>query len=485
VSHDGFIVCIPICIGGQIDSQTVKWSSQASTQGKKEGKMKEIPINNKFKVIKLFLGGVSYDEIAQQAGIAKGSVVNIINEFRDGYLPAPPGMAEYIDELRHVAVDLKKHATTITQLELYLKIHVKLKEMGVGDDQVEMWLDICQGIASPTVSNNQFVAAALELAEATSKNGPGYKSVVQDYSEKLKLGEILDAENQQKKEEIVEHEHELKEKKEQAAKELDSINKAMVTAQENFAKQKSELKAELKQYLAENQLDWQKANAAVALLNSGLTGEGLNQGEVDDLSKQIAAAGSLLAVTKQLKEKKDALDSEVGQLGQDKDALASSVEKLGNVNQKLCSSIFKKGQEKEQLDAEIETRTSLVNELRQTMSLMADDLYVAHLIITFLFNPSRLSSHDLDQLVALMVGLREKRLGVGPKQVKDASGNIICECQMPEIRSSVDADHVDTDQVREQLAFYLMPLVKDKFVSKWDYEVLASECVVWKARARG
>ena len=179
--------------------------------------MKEIPVSKKLKVIKLFLVGVSYDEIAQQAGIAKGSVVNIISEFRDGYLPAPPGMAEYIDELRHVAVDLKKHDTSIGKLKWYLKIHVKLKEMGVGDDQVEQWLNICQGIASPTVSNNQFVAAALELAEATSKNGPGYKSVVQDYNHKLKLAEILDAENQQKKGEIAELEQERKEKKEQAA----------------------------------------------------------------------------------------------------------------------------------------------------------------------------------------------------------------------------------------------------------------------------
>jgi hypothetical protein len=447
--------------------------------------MKEIPINNKFKVIKLFLGGVSYDEIAQQAGIAKGSVVNIINEFRDGYLPAPPDMAEYIDAIRHVVVDLKKYDTSIGKLKSYLKIHVKLKKMGVGDDQVEVWLDICQGIVSPTVSNSQFVAAALELAEATSKNGPGYKSVVQDYNQKLKLGEILDAENQQKKKEIAKHEQELKEKKEQAIKGLDSITKAIATAQDNFAKQKSQLKAEMEKYLAQNQLDWQKVNMAVALLNNELNGVGLNQGEVGDFSKQIAAAGSLIVAIKQLEDKRHELKSEVDQLAQETDAFTSSVAKLGNVNQKLCNSIFEKGQERDKLDAEIETRTLLVSELRQTMSLMADDMYVTHLIITFLFDPSRLSSHDLDQLVGLMVGLREKRLGSGPKQVKDADGSIVCQCQVPAIHSNLDADNVDTDQVREQLAFYLMPLVKDKFISRWDYEVLASECAVWKARALG
>ena len=43
--------------------------------------MKEISMNQKVKVIKHFLNGLSYDEISQQVGIAKGSVVNIVNEF--------------------------------------------------------------------------------------------------------------------------------------------------------------------------------------------------------------------------------------------------------------------------------------------------------------------------------------------------------------------------------------------------------------------
>jgi len=62
--------------------------------------VKELTVTKKLKVVKLFLTGLSYDDIAQQSGIAKGSVVNIVNEFREGGLPLPPGMTEYIDELR-------------------------------------------------------------------------------------------------------------------------------------------------------------------------------------------------------------------------------------------------------------------------------------------------------------------------------------------------------------------------------------------------
>ena len=55
--------------------------------------MKHLTMSIKMKVVKLFLTGLSYDEIAQQAGVAKGSVVNIVDEFRDGKLSLPPGMA--------------------------------------------------------------------------------------------------------------------------------------------------------------------------------------------------------------------------------------------------------------------------------------------------------------------------------------------------------------------------------------------------------
>ena len=43
--------------------------------------MREINEYKKRKVIKLFLTGVSYDEITKELGIAKGSVVNIVNDF--------------------------------------------------------------------------------------------------------------------------------------------------------------------------------------------------------------------------------------------------------------------------------------------------------------------------------------------------------------------------------------------------------------------
>jgi len=72
-------------------------------------------------------------------------------------------MTEVVDELRRVAVDLRKNNTTVSQVVSYVKIHARLMEMGVDSESVEQWLVICRDIASPTSSGKQFASAAEEL----------------------------------------------------------------------------------------------------------------------------------------------------------------------------------------------------------------------------------------------------------------------------------------------------------------------------------
>ncbi|MBA7673850.1 hypothetical protein ES703_82056 [subsurface metagenome] len=173
--------------------------------------MKEINMNKKLKVIELFLAGASYDEITLQVGVSKGSVVNIIDEFRDGELPLPPGMTKYVDELRYVAVELKKHNTTVNQLKSYSKLLSKLKDMGVGGEQVETWLDICQFIATPAVPNKEFVAAAIQLGELKKNTGYGYQTLIQGYKAKLEAVKIFDGQIEQRKGELAKIEQKTKE----------------------------------------------------------------------------------------------------------------------------------------------------------------------------------------------------------------------------------------------------------------------------------
>ncbi len=87
-------------------------------------------------------------------------MVNIVDDFRNEFLPILPGLTEYVDEKRHLVVDLKKQQTTVVEIKSCLKLYARIKELGVSSEQVEQWLDVCQNIASATVSNNHFVPVA-------------------------------------------------------------------------------------------------------------------------------------------------------------------------------------------------------------------------------------------------------------------------------------------------------------------------------------
>jgi len=106
--------------------------------------MRALTKQTKTTAIKLFLTASSYDDIARQLGIGKGSVVTIIDNFREGKLSLPPDMTEYVDQLRRLVVDLKKNHTSIGQLRSFHRIYEKLQELGVGNEQVEDWLEVCQ-----------------------------------------------------------------------------------------------------------------------------------------------------------------------------------------------------------------------------------------------------------------------------------------------------------------------------------------------------
>ncbi len=433
--------------------------------------MREISITKRIKVVKLFLSGLSYDDIAQQVGVAKGSVVYIINEFREGYLPVPPDMTEYVDTLRQLAVDLRKNNTSVAQIQSCIKIEARLKEMGVSNDKAEQWLDICQDIASPTVSSDQFVATALELAKLETENDLTYRDVVAHYDTKLNRSAELDREIEKKSDRLNKVKLQHEQEKEQTASALNSITKAIATAQDMFHNQKNDLKSQMDEYLAQNKLSWKKVNTAVTLFETELGKSGLPKREIDLLSERIRRTGSLVNVIKQLEQEKNKVQSEVSELLQEVRTCTGSVNELREIAENLRKSISTNIQKSDKLVTEIKSKRAELEELEQTTSQHAHNLYISYLIINFLFAPSSLSNYDLDQLVGLMIALRQNRLGIEPKRAADANGDIICACQVPKIYGRIRLSEKDIDNVRMEFAHRLTPMVKDKFISRFDYDM--------------
>lgn len=439
--------------------------------------MKDLAVNKKLKVVKMFLGGFSYHEIAQQAGVAKGSVVNIIDEFRDGKIPWPPGMSEYIDELRCLVVDLKKHSTNVAQVKSCLKLHSKLHDMGVPEEQADKWLDICQSIASPHVSNSQFTKAALELAKFTSEAGLGYQQLLDDYKSKLQQRDKLNAEIVKMSGDLEAIKTKYEGQKKQGNKELQSIQKAIAAAQDNFAAQKKQRQSQFEEYLAQNKLTWKKVKLANALLDKGLKKAGMNAEGEEEFYNRVMAAGSLAAGIKLLDKEQVALKAQVESLKQEKHSYTYSIDQLKIMNNSLFKAQAQKGQQVLELEEGIASRKKEAEECGKILLNMINDGQVTCLIIRFLLNPAKLGSAEFDQLVSLLVAIRQQRHGIVPKEVRDAEGNILCKCQVPPPFYGVAMSGEALDQARKELAMHLMPLVRDHSVTKFEYQLAELDAI--------
>jgi len=437
----------------------------------------------KIQVITLFFTGLSYDQISRETGVSKGGVVNIIDDYREGRLALSGNMTECVDELRRVAVDLRKHQTTVAHLISYLKIHAKLKEMGVDGNSLEQWIEICRDISSPDLSGKQFVATALELARMESQTGLTYQEIINDYNDKLARSKELDEEIEEKQEQLEEADLRYERQERQARTQLDSITAAIATAQDNFHKQKDGLKSQLDEYRAQNNLSWKKVNTAVALFSSELSKVGFTQKDLDQLAEKIRNTGSLLIYIGQLENTRDSIRREIEQLKRTIDdyntcvnSLKRSFDELAQNNHELYQSKSEIEVKISKLEEQIESKREELGTLVLTMDECKHNFHITELIIGLLSNPDLLSEYNLEQLVGLMIAIRQKRKDIGPVWRIDNHGNPVCECVVPEMyKNSVYIPGVDIDHVRELLATYLFPIVKDKFITRHAHELAMNQ----------
>ena len=62
----------------------------------------------KIGILKLYFQGCTYQEIADQIEVSKGSVSNVVADFRDGKLLEVQEPAEQLELLREIAVELRR-----------------------------------------------------------------------------------------------------------------------------------------------------------------------------------------------------------------------------------------------------------------------------------------------------------------------------------------------------------------------------------------
>lgn len=432
--------------------------------------MKELSIVQKMKVIKLFLSGDTFDEIAVEVGISKGSVVNIINEFREGILPVPPGMVEFVDELRKLVIDMKKHHTTVTQMKKYEKIHHNLKEMGVSIEQVDTWLGVCQDIAAPSVSNKQFVQAAIQLAQQMGESGLSYHEALADYQEKLKTLNQLNKAIGKKTEELDQVKSHIEEKKKKASKDIEVIAENKKAAVDEYLKKKADLDSQFEKLLAEHNLNLEKINIVDAILEQDYSEANLSHDDIYQIVKGLLKAGGLQSYIKQLEGKVNVLETRISKLTKQKAEFQTSVDKLGNTNNKLLASLTENGSKDQYLTKRINVQLDKLATMEEKMAANMELIDTCRLILKTLLTPEAVSNDELERLTRLIFFVRQRRLGIDPKKAFFVKNNMVYECQVPRWHLYRWEYGINIKDVQQKLALCLIPGVADKFVPKLEHD---------------
>lgn len=272
--------------------------------------MRELNQIIKEKVVRLFLAGHSYEDIAQQLDIAKGSVTNIIDEFRDGQISIPDDMADYVNELRRIAVDLRKHQVSLNQLRSYQKLHNKLHDMGADSEKVEQWLNFLQIAAISDSSGDKYdkyIDIVGWIVDVSAETGKNCREILDDYEEKLGFWEYVNDEIDGKKAELEKLKDECTKESERINKQIATLKQMLNQTEEVYSKRKKEMEARFQEFLARNNLSWKKVETVMAAMDGMLRHADLSPEKLESFYERLREAGSLMKTACQLEGQVDHL----------------------------------------------------------------------------------------------------------------------------------------------------------------------------------
>ena len=139
--------------------------------------MEKISLKKQLLVVRLYLSGLSYSQISAKAGVAKGTVSNIVAELKAGQILEVHEAAEQIELLRALAIDLGNLKLTPGQALAGVAMISRLKDMGLEPEDIQRWAAMCQHAEAEKVEIKVFIRAALALEEVREHTGLGIEAL--------------------------------------------------------------------------------------------------------------------------------------------------------------------------------------------------------------------------------------------------------------------------------------------------------------------
>jgi predicted nucleic acid-binding Zn-ribbon protein len=132
--------------------------------------MERLTVKNKLAVVRLYLSGLSYDDIAARSGVSKGTVANVVTELKAGMIPEAADVGEYIELLRELSFDLKRSELTPGQCAVGLILLNQISECGLDPADINRWPMILKSVRNED-DINEFVRLVYSIQESQQRSG--------------------------------------------------------------------------------------------------------------------------------------------------------------------------------------------------------------------------------------------------------------------------------------------------------------------------
>ena len=132
--------------------------------------MERLSARKKLGIVRQYLSGSSYDEIAAKSGVSKGTVANVVAELKAGRFPEAADIVEQIELLRELSFNLKRSKLTPGQCATGLAVLTRINECGLTPADIDRWPMILKS-AGTEEDAQEFVRVIHSIQEAQKRTG--------------------------------------------------------------------------------------------------------------------------------------------------------------------------------------------------------------------------------------------------------------------------------------------------------------------------
>ena len=138
--------------------------------------MEKLTPRKKLNIVRLYLSGLSYDEIASRSSVSKGTVANIVADLKAGSFPEAADVAEHIELLRDLSVDLKRSRLSPGQCATGLILLNRISECGLDSADIDRWPMILKSVRNEDDAK-EFVRSVYSIREIQQRSGLSFEAL--------------------------------------------------------------------------------------------------------------------------------------------------------------------------------------------------------------------------------------------------------------------------------------------------------------------